>query len=57
MERSIKVRVVSETSTKVTLFFVALNRKLPVSKSDFEMRVKSGLYEVIGSPTPSETTE
>lgn len=47
MDRTIKVKVVKETSTKVTLLFLTLNRKIPISKADFEERVKSGLYQVI----------
>ncbi len=45
--RSIKVRVIKETSKSVTIQFVSLNRKMPVPKSDFEERVESGEYEVL----------
>ncbi len=47
MRRVIKVRVVKETSSKVTLYFPSLNRKMPISKKDFEARVKDGTYEII----------
>ena len=47
MQRSIKVRVIKETGNKVTLYFINLNRKMPVSKEEFEERVADGLYEVI----------
>ena len=47
MNRSIKVRVLKETTNRVTLHFVSLNRKMPVPRQDYEKRVENGLYEVI----------
>ena len=47
MERTIKVRVVSETPQRVTISIISLNRKMPVDREAFEERVKSGLYEVV----------
>lgn len=49
-----KVKVVKETSSTVTVHFMSLNRKMPVPRKDFEKRVKSGLYEVVETPEPSE---
>jgi hypothetical protein len=46
IKRSISVKVVDESKSKVTLYFYSLNRKMPVSKEDFKQRVESGLYEV-----------
>lgn len=46
--RSIKVKVLKETSKTVTIHMASLNRKMPVPRKDFEQRVKDGLYEVIG---------
>lgn len=57
MERSLKVRVIKENSSKVTLFFVALNRKMPIPKKTFEERVASGEYEVIGDLTQEAEEE
>ena len=45
--RSIKVKIVKETSRKVTIKMMSLNRAMPVPREDFERRVKNGLYEVI----------
>ncbi|MCB0570330.1 MAG: hypothetical protein KDC66_11225 [Phaeodactylibacter sp.] len=49
IKRSIKVKVLRETSRTVTIKLVTLNRRMPVSRSDFEQRVKDGEYEVVGS--------
>lgn len=46
MSNSIKVRVIKETSSSVTIRLVSLNRNMPVRKEDFEKRVASGLYVV-----------
>lgn len=48
MDRSIKVKVLKETSKTVTVQLTTLNRKMPVPRKEFEKRVKNGLYEVIG---------
>ncbi len=45
--RSIKVKVVKETSKSVTVEIVSLNRKMPVPKAIFEERVESGEYTVL----------
>ncbi len=47
MDRSIKVKVLKETKSKVTLKFMSLNRKMPVEKSTFMERVEMGVYTVI----------
>ena len=58
MSRSIKVRIVKETSNTVTVYMVGLNRKMPVPKAEFDERVASGLYEVVERKTakPAEET-
>ena len=45
--RSMKVKVIKETSSTVTVHFMTLNRKMPVPRKDFEERVENGLYEVV----------
>ena len=59
MSRSIKVKVLKETSNTITIFMTGLNRKMPVPRKEFEERVASGLYEVIGGlkEEEEETTE
>ena len=47
MERSLKVKVVKENANRVTLLFMSLNRKMPVSREEFEKRVEDGTYTVI----------
>lgn len=47
MNRSLQVKVLKETKNRVTLHFVALNRKMPVSREEFETRVDKGLYKVV----------
>ena len=53
-QRSIKVKIVKETTSTVTVHFMTLNRKMPVPRKDFEKRVKSGLYEVVNATEESE---
>jgi len=53
-QRSMKVKVIKETSSTVTVHFMSLNRKMPVPRKDFEKRVESGLYEVVETPETSE---
>mgnify|MGYP006267952277 CR=1 FL=1 len=48
IDRSIKVKVLKETSKTVTIRLTNLNRKMPVPRQEFEKRVKNGLYEVVG---------
>jgi hypothetical protein len=55
--RSIKVRILKETSKTVTLRFPSLNRKMPVPRKDFEKRVEKGLYEVIGDDSTDESED
>ena len=52
--RSIKVKIIKETSSTVTIKMISLNRKMPVPKEDFEKRVKQGLYEVVGQESETE---
>ncbi|MEL7123718.1 MAG: hypothetical protein AAFO07_30020 [Bacteroidota bacterium] len=47
--RTIKIKVVKETSQTVTVMFTSLNRKMPIPREDFEKRVKNGEYEIVGS--------
>lgn len=44
--RPIKVKIVKETNKKVTIRLISLNRNMPISKEDFEKRVKDGTYVV-----------
>ena len=55
--RSIKVKVVKETSSTVTIKLMSLNRKMPVPREDFEKRVKQGLYEVVGGMEDADNTD
>jgi hypothetical protein len=55
--KSIKVEVVKETSKTVTILMPTLNRKMPVPRKDFEKRVESGLYEVVGGTEEEEEEE
>lgn len=48
VNRSIRVKILKETSKTVTIRFMTLNRKMPVPRKDFEKRVENGLYEVVG---------
>lgn len=47
MSRSIKVRIIKETSNTVTVYMLGLNRKMPVPKAEFDERIASGLYEIV----------
>lgn len=47
-DRSIRVKVLKETSKTVTIQLIPLNRKMPVPRKDFEKRVETGLYEIVG---------
>lgn len=53
-QRSIKVKVIKETSSTITVHFTTLNRKMPIPRKDFEKRVESGLYDVIDQPETME---
>ena len=52
MHGSMKVRIVKETKTKVTLHFITLNRSMPISKKDFKERIENGLYELVENTPP-----
>ena len=52
--RTIKVEVVKQTSSTVTIKMISLNRNMPVPKEEFEKRVKQGLYEVVNQPQEEE---
>ncbi len=54
VNRSIKVKIIKETSSTVTIKLMSLNRKMPVPRAEFEKRVESGMYEVINQPTEAE---
>lgn len=45
--RSIKVKVIKETTKSVTIEMVSLNRKMPVPKAVFDERVENGEYTVL----------
>ena len=48
VNRSIRVKVLKETSKTVTIRLMSLNRKMPVPRKEFEKRVQNGLYEIVG---------
>lgn len=50
IQRSIRVKVVRESANTVTVRLMSVNREMPVRRADFEERVSSGLYEVVGAP-------
>ncbi len=52
--RSIKVKIIKETSSTVTVKFLSLNRKMPVPRKEFEQRVEEGLYEVVNPSVGEE---
>ena len=47
MRRAIKVKVLKESPSTITIRFVSSNSRMPVNKDEFEKRVKDGVYEVI----------
>lgn len=53
-DRSMKVKIVKETSSTVTVRFMSLNRSMPVPRKEFEKRVESGLYEIVEMPEAAE---
>ncbi len=55
-ERSIKVRKIKETKSRVTIHLMTVNRKMHVAKKDYNARVESGLYEVVNAE-PEEAEE
>lgn len=54
--RSIKVKIVRETSNTITIKLLSLNRDMPVPRKEFMARVEEGLYEVI-NPEVLEAAE
>ncbi len=57
-ERSIKVRKIKETKSRVTIHLMTVNRKMHVAKKDYNARVESGLYDVVNAePDPEEQEE
>ncbi|GEM_PF-761641 len=53
-ERSIKVRKIKETKSRVTIHLMTVNRKMHVAKKDYKSRVESGLYEVVNAEPEEE---
>lgn len=47
MKGSMKVRVIKENANRVTIKLIMANSKMPVSREEFEKRVKDGVYEVV----------
>lgn len=47
MQGSMKVKVIKENANRVTIKLIMANAKMPVSREEFERRVKDGTYEVI----------
>lgn len=45
--QKIKVKIVKETRSRITIFLPTVNRKMHVLKNDFHERVEDGLYEVM----------
>lgn len=50
-DRSIKIRKIKETKSRVTIHLVSVNRKMHVPKKDYKKRVETGLYEVVSDLT------
>ena len=48
MQGSMKVKVIKENANRVTIKLILANTKMPVSRDEFEQRVKDGVYEVVG---------
>lgn len=46
-QNKIKVKIVKETRSRITIFLPLVNRKMHVPKKDFYARVEQGLYDVI----------
>lgn len=53
MHTSIRVRIIKETSNRVTLRFMSTNSQMSVLRDEFEKRVESGIYNVL-NPTVKE---
>ena len=47
MNKNINVKIVKENARTVTIKMVSVNRNMPVPKSEFDKRVKQGLYNIV----------
>lgn len=47
MQGSMKVKVIKENASRVTIKLLMANAKMPVPRDEFEKRVKDGTYEVV----------
>ncbi len=56
-ERSIKVRKIKETKSRVTIHLMTVNRKMHVAKKDYKARVESGLYDVVNAEPENKEEE
>lgn len=56
MHKSIKVRIIKETTNRVTLRFMSTNSQMSVLRDEFEKRVNEGTYNVL-NPTPKPEDE
>jgi hypothetical protein len=58
MHKSIKVRIIKETTNRVTLRFMSTNSQMSVLRDEFEKRVNEGTYNVLNpTPTPEQVAE
>lgn len=57
MHRSIKVKVLKETKTKVTILLRSLNRKMIIPKEKFIERIERGEYDVLNGYQIEELAE
>ena len=58
MHKSIKVRIIKETTNRVTLRFMSTNSQMSVLRDEFEKRVNAGTYNVLNpTPTPEQVAE
>jgi hypothetical protein len=48
MQAGMRVRVIKENGKRVLLKLIMANTQMPVSREEFEKRVKDGTYEVVG---------
>ncbi|MFT4759343.1 MAG: hypothetical protein ACI9XO_002016 [Paraglaciecola sp.] len=55
MHQSIKVRIIKETTNRVTLRFMSTNSQMSVLRDEFEKRVNEGTYNVLNpAPKPED---
>ena len=54
-QRSIKVKKIKETKSRVTIHLMTVNRKMHVPKKEYNKRVESGLYDVINEENDEES--